>query len=296
MRNFLYWIVTVSRGYSAPMSILNWLVVFVLTMKFSPNANALYGLFALVGIVFAHLGTNLLDDCVDYLLKIPKQKCKTAYLDNGFTTIKSVFVVTAIYFLIASAIGIFFIFNLGLPVLYLCIPSALIILLYSRLNNYALGEIAVGLCFGVLMFLGVNFVMTGTFSQNIVLISIPVSLLTVAVLYTHSLMDFDFDKESGKFTICQLLRTKKNALLGLMGIYWAAFGGTFWLILQKTLPRSAFWVIILFLPIVKLYFSMKKYNSAEHHDPSEFLVNFKLARNISVFYNLFLVFLFLIKG
>ena len=35
---------------------------------------------------------------------------------------------------------------------------------------------------------------------NIILISIPVSLLTVAVVYTHALMDFDFDKKSGKFT------------------------------------------------------------------------------------------------
>ena len=80
MKKILYWLFTVSRGYSAPMSILNWLVVFVLTIKTEQDANILYGLLGLVGIFFAHLGTNLFDDCIDYFLKIPKQKCKTEYL------------------------------------------------------------------------------------------------------------------------------------------------------------------------------------------------------------------------
>ena len=108
MKRILYWLFTVSRGYSAPMSILNWLVVFVLTMKVNPSANSLYGFLGLIGIVFAHLGTNLFDDCVDYLLKIPKQKCKTEYLENGFTSINSVFFVTAAYVCIALSIGVFF--------------------------------------------------------------------------------------------------------------------------------------------------------------------------------------------
>ena len=93
VKNIFYWLFTVSRGYSAPMSILNWLVIFVLTIKTNSNANVLYGILALIGILFAHLGTNLFDDCVDYILKTPKQECKTEYLDKGFTTINKVFVV-----------------------------------------------------------------------------------------------------------------------------------------------------------------------------------------------------------
>ena len=278
------------------MSILNWLVVFVYTVKTSQNANVLYGIISLIGILFAHLGTNLFDDCIDYILKVPKQECKTEYLENGFTTIKWVFTVTALYFSIALITGIFFYIKLGAPILYFCIPAVLLIILYPKLNNFSLGEVAVGLCFGILLFSGVNYVMTSSLHMNIILISIPVSLLTVAVLVAHALMDFDFDKKSGKFNFCQLLRTKNNALLGLMGIYFAAFGGTFWLILNRILPKISLLIIILSPLIIKLYLMLKKYNNTENPSKADFLVNFKLARNISVFYNLILVVLFLFNG
>ena len=296
MDRIFYWLFTISRGYSAPMSILNWFVAFILIIKFEPNANVLYGLIALIGIFFAHLGTNLFDDCVDYLLKVPKQKCKTEYLDTGYTSIKTVFCVTAFYFLTALAVGTFFVIKSGAPVLYLCLPVILIILLYPKLNNYALGELAVGLCFGVLMFSGLSYVMTGSFNLNLIIISVPVSLLTVAVLYTHALMDFDFDKKSGKYTLCRLLQTKSNALNGLMGIYFAAFGGTFWLIFKNTVPVWSAIIIVLIPLIIKLYFSMKKYISKTENDKNEFLINFKLARNISVFYNLILIFTIWFRG
>ena len=294
MKRIFYWLFTVSRGHSAPMSILNWFVAFVLVMKFEPAANALYGLLCLIGIVFAHLGTNLFDDCIDYLLKIPKQECKTEYLDNGFTTIKSVFFVTALYFLTALSVGIFFCLKLGAPVLWLMSAAIIMIILYPKLNNFALGELAVGLCFGVLLFAGVDYAMCETFNTNIILISIPVSLLTVAVLYAHSLMDFDFDKNSGKYTVCQLLKTKDNALLGLMSIYLAAIGGTVWLILNHIIPKTAFFTVLIFPLVIKLYFKLKEYNINPRPDKNDFKVNFNIARNISLFYNLILVFIFLI--
>ena len=276
------------------MSILNWFVSFVLILKFEPKANAVFGLVALIGIFFAHLGTNLFDDCIDYILKVPKQKCKTEYLDSGYTNIKTVFAVTAVYFATAISVWIFFFLKFGLPVLYIGLAAAVAILLYPKLNNFALGELAVGLCFGILLFSGLNYVMTGSFSINLIVISVPVSLLTVAVLYAHALMDFEFDKQSGKVTLCQLLKTKNNALMGLMGLYFAAFGGTFWLILKHVIPFAAMIVIVLFPLVIKLFIYMKRYISNTENGKEEFLINFKLARNISVFYNLILVFVFLI--
>ena len=296
MKKLFYWLFTVSRGYSAPMSILNWFVVFVLTIKLEPSSNTLYGIIALFGVLFAHLGTNLFDDCIDYLLKVPKQKCKTEYLDTGFTTIKTVFVVTAVYFLIALSIGVFFTFHFGPIILFLILMAGVLIITYPKLNNFALGELAVGLCFGVFLFAGINYVMTSAFNINLILISIPVSLLTVAVLYTHSLMDYDFDKVSGKFTLCQLIGSKKNSLLGLILIYFATFIISFWLIFKKILPFQM-GLIIIFAPLVyKLYKNMTSYNESADHKKEDFLVNFKLARNISVFYNLILVITFWLWG
>lgn len=289
MQRFLYWIVIVSRGYSVPMSILNWLVVFSLTLKITPNSNILYPFIALVGIIFAHLGTNLFDDCIDYLLKVPKQECKTEYLETKFTDFKTICLVTGFYFLVALMIGLFFVTKFGMPIFSLILIASVFIILYPRLNNYALGEVAVGLCFGVLLFMGISFIMTSTFQSELILISIPVSLLTVAVLYAHSLMDFDFDKKSGKFTLCQLQKTKQNALWGLMIIYFAAFLFTIVLVCLKILPMSVSLVVLLMPLVVKLYKNLKYYNSANKPLKSDFLVNFKLARNISVLYNIILI-------
>ncbi len=285
MREFLYKIFMVSRGYSVPMSILNWFVVFVLAMQIYSDANPWYGIIALVGVVFAHLGTNIFDDGVDYLLNVPKQLCKEEFLKK--VSMKTVFVLTVIYFMIAILVGGFFILKVGIPVLYIIIPTSVIILLYPKLNNFALGEMAVGLCFGVLLFIGISYVMTSKFDLRLILISIPVSLLTIAVLYAHSFMDFDFDKQSGKFTICQALRTKKNALIGLMVVYAVAFIFTFYLIYKNVLPIQMLVVVFILPMIIKLYNKLQK-------SPENFLANFELARNISLFYNIALVASFLL--
>ena len=63
--------------------------------------------------------------------------------------------------------------------------------------------------------------MTGHFSLSIMLVSISTGLLTVGLLVTHALMDFDFDIKDKKKTLCTILKTKYNALLALgimMGI------------------------------------------------------------------------------
>ena len=77
-----------SRIFSLPMTFFSWLVIFVYSI--SENGNVLFGLIAFVGLAFAHLGTNLLDDYFDYkiLAKDEKfinsaQNCKCLYLKNG---------------------------------------------------------------------------------------------------------------------------------------------------------------------------------------------------------------------
>ncbi len=284
----------VSRGYSVHMSILNWLVAFVYLIMTQNSPNILYGLIALIGIVFAHLGTNLFDDFIDFILKVPKQKCKTKYYESGEMSVKQIFLLTSICFFVSLLAGGFFVLKFGLPVLSLIIVTSLIIISYPKLNNYALGELAVGLCFGVLLFMGIGYVMTSTFDKTLILISIPVSFLTVAVLYSHALMDFDFDIKSGKFTLCQLLKTKNNALFGLMWIYILAFIFTVYLIKINVLSYWVLCVILLIYLVFKLYKGLKDYILKTDVDPSDFLRNFKLARNISLFYNLILVISFII--
>ncbi len=287
IKNLKYWFITVCRGYSIPMSFLNWLVVFILALGL--QGNIIYGILALIAIVFAHMGTNLLDDCVDYYLKSPKQECKTEYLETGFVSIKFVMIMTVFYFFITLFIGGFFLLKYGLPVLLISLFAGVIIISYPRLNHYALGELAVGLTFGILLFAGVSLVMTGILSRSILLISLPVSLLTVAVVYTHALMDYDFDIKSGKKTLCIVLGSKENGLIGLMAIYILTFLLTAYLIREHILPVCVLSVLTLIPLVFQLKRNLGTYIKEDTHGKDDFIKNFLIARNISLFYNFFII-------
>ncbi len=267
------------------MSVLNWLVAFTFIFKSFDNSSLTNGLLALIAIIFAHLGTNLFDDFVDDFTNTPKQECKTKYLSEGFTTIKSVLIASLFCFIIALSIGIFFFLKFGLIILYLTLITGLIIVSYPKLNNFALGEAAVSLCFGFLMFAGINVVMTGDVNINTLLISIPVSLLTSAVVFCHSIMDYEFDKKSNKNTLCVLFGFN-NALKLLLVFYLSTIILTIILTIKNIIPQIMSMSVICIPYSIKLYKNLKIYNPEINN---EFMKNFLMSRNISLFYNLLLI-------
>ena len=87
-----------------------------------------------------------------------------------------------------------------------------------------LGEILVGLNFGVLMTLGAYYVQTQSLSWVPVIAAIPVSLLIAAVLYINEFPDYIADKKVGKNTLVVRLGREKAAILYaliMMGVYLA---------------------------------------------------------------------------
>lgn len=293
MNKLKVWFFEVSRGYSVPMSVLNSLVAFLFCLN--SNGNFFYGILAMIGVIFAHMGVNVFDDFVDYILKTPKQDCKTAYLDRNVFTIKQVLFGAIFYFSIALIIGFYLFLKLGLPILFLSVIAGVICLLYPKLNNFALGELAVGLTFGPLLFMGISFVMLGNFSIPLILISIPVSLLTVCVLLTHALMDYDFDIESGKKTLCILSGSKKNALNLIFFIIIFAYLFIGGLIIFKILPILTIFVFLTIFYAINLYKGLSKYIVDDVHEKSDFLKNFAYSRNLSSLFNLILIIVLILR-
>ncbi len=282
-----FWFVHVSRGYSVAMSVLNWLIVFVWCLKL--GGDIVYGLLALVGLICAHLGANVFDDYVDYKSDIPKQRCQTYYLTEGLTTPTAIFQLAMLYFVIAGLIGVFLTFACGLGVLYLAVIGGIICLLYPKLNNFCLGELALGLAFSPLLSAGVSYVMLKTFDMDIIFVSLPVMLFTLVLLIAHALMDYDFDKECNKRTFCTVLGSKDNALYGLFTIIFFAYLLTVILVGVQILSPYAL-LTLLTLPIaVKLYKSLKQYITVGETSDEAFMRNFKLARDLSSIYMIILV-------
>ena len=282
-----FWFVDVSRGYSAPMSILNWAVIFALCVKL--HGNVFNGILGLVGLLCAHLGANVYDDYVDYISDVPKQECKTRYLTEGLTDAPTIRKLAFLYFGIAAAIGLFFMFKCGLGVLVPAIAGGIICVIYPKMNYYCLGELTLGAAFGPLMFAGMSYVMLGYFSMDFILISIPVALFTLALLIAHALMDYDFDVSCNKKTFCTTLGSKNNALAGLFTLILGGYIITLTLILVGKLPLTALYTLLTVPTALNLRNSLKQYNEATDETQRDFMKNFRLARNLSVFFNLILL-------
>lgn len=278
-----------SRLFSIPMSILSWLVIFVFALK--QGGNILNGIIALIGIVFAHLATNLFDDYVDYkVLPENSQRCKCAYIKDGKATLNSVLKIVIIYLLIASICGFFLFLRCGFPVIGLAIVGGIIALIYAKLSQRGLSEFAVGIAFGPLLFEGTYFVMTKNFSLEVFILSLAVVMFTIGLMYVHTILDFEGDMCAHKKTLVCRIGNKNIALKGVFVVY--GLGYLFTLILAVMLKNYYLLLTFGLFPLVfRMYNYLKTYTCGG--EVSEFYFRLLQARNLMVYYSL-LITLFLV--
>lgn len=307
--NPIFWL-NAARFYSIPMSIMSWSVPFLFAAL--DGGNVFYGIISLIGIVFAHLGVNLFDDFIDYIIeqrKIKKglkekfslQKGKCAYLLNKEASLGELFLIISVFFAIAIFCGIFLTLKTGIFVLYLMIIAGLIGALYPLLSYVAMGEIAVGIMFAPLLYTGVYFVMTESFSTELIPIAISTGLLTIGLLHAHMFLDIDFDKKSNKITLCSLAKSKKRAVrnqviitvLAYLNIFVMIFFGLpkIYILSFLSIPTA---IILYKLMICDCYKKRKEIKTNiffgylgdltkyENTDIKEFIIKFSVARNIMV--------------
>lgn len=290
INNICFWLKN-SRLFSLPMTLLSWLIIFVYSLKL--GGNVLNGVLALVGISFAHLATNLFDDYVDYKnLPENSQKCKCAYIKDGSATISDVLKVVLIYLAIAISMGFILFLRCGFPVVVLAIIGGIITLIYAKLSQRGLSELAVGTAFGPLLFEGVYFVMTGRFSWTVFVMSVAVVIFTIGLMYVHTVLDFEGDMNVHKMTLACRLGDKNKAINGILILYGIAYVAT--ILLGLMLKNYYIYVSFLLVPLVfKLYNSLKTYTCGG--EVKEFYFRLLQARNLMVYYSIILVLCLLIK-
>ena len=214
-------LILISRAYALPMSFFSWLAAFAYGV--SKSGNIIYGLIAFVGIALVHLGMNMFDDYIDYKnlkktdengkkILINAQKGKCEFLLNGKITEIQLLFLTLVCFFWAFLIGIFFVIKTGFPVLIIMGLTALFGLIYPIAGKFRLCEILIALIYGPLLFLGVDYVMTGVVGWNVLLICVPTMIMTLNLLYTDTMLDYELDKSEGKKTVANLFDFQKTGL------------------------------------------------------------------------------------
>lgn len=307
IKHFCAFWLRVTRAYALGMTIMSWGVVFI--WGIFDKGNILLGLLCLIGLLFAHLGTNLLDDYLDFkknteIVKNLKEKCW--FLKSNALTLHQTLLAICTLFFIASIIGLYLTIKIGPIVAIIATFSAILCLFYTKATYIGLGEVIIGLLFSPCLYLGTYYVMTKSFSLPLMLISISTALLTIGVLHTHTMMDFECDKQDKKITLSHLLKTSKNAFLGLNLIIFGAFFNIILLIIFKILP-PVFLLVFLSLPIaIQLYKIMKTWlysptqtlNANFWMGPMEalsddiqlknFMIRFYTSRNLMMIFAIFL--------
>jgi len=173
-----------------------------------------FGLAALTlaGGIAVHLGLNVANDVFDSLSGADEQNVNptmfsggSRVIQYGLISLRQMAALSVVFYGIAAASGLLLVVLVGPGLLWLGLAGILISVFYTappiRLVHRGLGEIAVALGFGPIMVLGAYYVQTGHYALRPLVLSIPVALLVMLILYANEIPDRGPDAKAGKRTL-----------------------------------------------------------------------------------------------
>ncbi|HNY78206.1 MAG: 1,4-dihydroxy-2-naphthoate octaprenyltransferase [Sedimentisphaerales bacterium] len=212
--------------------------------------------FVVVASVLMHAGTNLINDCFDYLKGIDTDDYSyggSGVIVQKLLTPRQAFIGALVTFAASCGIGLLFIAVRGWPIFALGVVGLLGGFFYTArpvgYKYFALGDALVFTLMGPLMVIGSHFVLTGSYNHAVLIASLPVGCLVAAILHANNMRDIQHDREAQVRTVANLLghdraRFEYYGLVG--GAYVAALGmiaggliGPWGLLVLLTVPLAA---------------------------------------------------------
>jgi 1,4-dihydroxy-2-naphthoate polyprenyltransferase len=188
--------------------------------------HALRFVAALIGSVFIQIGTNLSNDYSDARrgADTDDRLGPVRVTAGGLIPPRRVLVGTYVAFGVAVAAGAYLAAVAGWELLAVGAASILAGVLYTggpRPYGYeGLGEVFVFLFFGVVAVTGSYFVQTEELAWEAFALSLPVGLLSAAILVVNNIRDIETDRRAGKRTLA--VRLGRDGARGLYGGMLAA--------------------------------------------------------------------------
>lgn len=191
-------------------------------------------LLAMLAGLSIHAGTNILNDYFDHKSgndEVNREFVRpfsggSRVIQLGLLTPIEVFSGGLLLFLLSALIGFYLAWARGPLILLLGAIGLISGIFYTggpfNWAKRGVGELLVGLNFGILMTLGAYYIQTQSFSWLPVVAAIPVSLLIAAVLYINEFPDYTADKQVGKNTlVVRLGRARAVIVFALImtGVY-----------------------------------------------------------------------------
>ena len=231
----------VSDWHLIKMKLKNWVMAFrtpFLTASIVPillgtaiawsTTGTLYWGFFLLTLLaglLIHLGTNVINDYSDHRSgndEVNREFVRpfsggSRVIQLGLLTPLEVLAGGLFFFFLSAAIGFYLASERGPLILLLGAIGRISGMFYAggffNWVKRGIGELLVGLNFGILMALGASYVQTQSFSWIPVIAAIPVSLLIAAVLYINEFPDYTADKQVRKNTLVVRLGRERAVIL-----------------------------------------------------------------------------------
>ena len=179
-----------------------------------------WALLALVGLVFAHIAVNVLNDYFDYRSGLDLKTRRTPFsggsgiLVSGLMKPGQVLWFGVASSLFAAVIGIYFVLERGWQLLPLLLAGALFIFLYTPfITRLGWPEWAAGVGLGSLPVLGACFVQTASYPLQAVIACIPSGILVHNLLLLNEFPDVEADSQTGRKTLPIILGKRKAAFI-----------------------------------------------------------------------------------
>jgi len=269
MSFFRFWFKN-SRPHALPQSVLPALFAACLAAN-QVDFSLPLAFLAVMGVITGNMSANLFDDYFDYKAHHAHYRNvlnregfrarigKCVYLTSGQATPGQLLGVSIALMGITFLIGGVVFYFRGMPVLAIAAITAVLAIFYSgpplRLSYHGLGELVIGVIFGPLNMIGTYYAACGAMDQALVLISIPVGLLVMNIIYVHSMLDVVADKKTGKHTLAVFLNRPPLMLTVLFFILFLPFFVIGYGICRGSLPVSHL-ALMLALPMAMGLFHM----------------------------------------
>lgn len=220
------------RFYSLSASLVPMLLGIVYAAWMSWGISLPLSLLALVGGVLLHLATNLHNDVSDHLRGIDQYADYggSGVIQKGWVSARKIWMASLGLYALGTLCGLPLIWIRGSKLLVVGALGFLGACTYS-LEHYGtkysgLGDFAVFVLMGPLMAVGTSLAASGTWSWNLVLVSLPIGFFVALILHSNNIHDIPIDRRAGATTLAILLgfQASKTYYLFLLFAGYATIG------------------------------------------------------------------------
>jgi 1,4-dihydroxy-2-naphthoate octaprenyltransferase len=209
-------------------------------------------ILALLATVCVHASANVLNDVGDDAGGTDRRNDDRIYPYTGGSRFIQTGIMTASGMArlgisligIAAIAGLVLLLSKGAMVLWFGVAGLLLAVLYSlgpvRLASTGLGELSVGIAFGVLPVTGAAWLQSGSLGLDVFLFSIPVSVWVTAILLINEVPDIAADGATGKRTLPVRVGLGGTSVIYLL-LHATGVAALAWLALRGGLPA---WTVI----------------------------------------------------